>query len=87
MPENIICIGKTDSKAELAQIYTAADVFVNMTYEDNYPTVNLEAAACGTPVITYDAGGSAETVNAGSVVECGNLQAMVSKIVKFTQNK
>ena len=47
---------------ELAQIYSAADIFVNPTYEDNYPTVNLEAQACGTPVITYDTGGAKETI-------------------------
>lgn len=39
----IICIPRTNSPQELAAIYTAADVFANPTYEDNYPTVNLEA--------------------------------------------
>lgn len=47
---------------ELVKIYSAADVFINPTYEDNYPTVNLEAQACGTPVITYDTGGAKETI-------------------------
>ena len=55
-------ISRTNSAVELAEIYTAADVFLNLTYEDNYPTVNLEAQACGTPVITYDTGGSVESV-------------------------
>ena len=58
----IICIPRTANAAELAEIYTAADFFVNPTYEDNYPTVNLEAKACGTTVITYDTGGAAETL-------------------------
>lgn len=58
----IICIPRTANTKELAQIYTAADVFVNPTYEDNYPTVNLEAQACGTRVITYDTGGCRETL-------------------------
>lgn len=58
----IICIPRTSSAQELAAIYTAADVFVNPTYEDNYPTVNLEAQACGTRVITYDTGGCRETI-------------------------
>ncbi len=62
MTENIVCISATNSPKELAEIYTAADVFVNPTHEDNYPTVNLEARACGTQVITYDIGGSAETL-------------------------
>ncbi len=59
---DIICIEHTSSATELAEIYTAADVFINPTYEDNYPTVNLEAEACGTPVITYDTGGCSETI-------------------------
>ena len=59
----IICIPRTNSPQELAAIYTAADVFANPTYEDNYPTVNLEAQACGTRVITYDTGGCRETID------------------------
>ena len=60
----IIAIPRTGSPQELAAVYTAADVFVNLTYEENYPTVNLEALACGTPVITYDTGGCRETLEA-----------------------
>lgn len=55
-------IPKTNNAVELAAVYTAADVFVNPTREDNYPTVNLEARACGTMVITYDVGGCRETL-------------------------
>lgn len=58
----LICIQRTNNAVELAQIYTAADYFVNPTYEDNYPTVNLEAVACGTYVVTYDTGGCRETI-------------------------
>lgn len=58
----IICIPKTNSTTELAEIYTAADVLANPTYEDTYPTVNLEARACGTKVITYNIGGCIETL-------------------------
>lgn len=58
----IIAIPRTSNTKELAEIYTAADFFVNPTYEDNYPTVNLEAIACGTKVITYNTGGSPETL-------------------------
>ncbi|WP_165173149.1 glycosyltransferase [Adlercreutzia sp. ZJ242] len=55
-------IGRTESREQLAAVYSAADAFFNPTQEDNYPTVNLEAEACGTPVVTYDTGGSAESV-------------------------
>ena len=57
LPEGVIGIGRTDSREEFAAIYTAADLFFNPTAEDNYPTVNLEAEACGTSVVTYDTGG------------------------------
>lgn len=79
LPDNIIGIHRTDNPIELAEIYTAADVFFNPTYEDNYPTVNLESISCGTPVITYNTGGSPESVSAnhGFVVGKGDLSAVV----------
>ena len=76
----IIGLGKTGSRKELAEIYTAADVFVNPTHEDNYPTVNLEAQACGTSVITYNTGGSPESVPPENVVPCGDVQALAKRI-------
>lgn len=82
MPANVIAISRTNSQQELAEIYTAADVFFNPTYEDNYPTVNLEAQACGTRVVTYDTGGSKETLGAnGSVaIEIGDWQRLLKLI-------
>lgn len=62
LPNNIIGIMRTENQKELADIYSTADVFFNPTYQDNYPTVNLEAIACGTPALTYDSGGSPEFV-------------------------
>ena len=62
LPKQIIGIERTDFHEELAAIYTAADIFFNPTQEDNYPTVNLEAEACDTPVFTYDTGGCRETI-------------------------
>ncbi|WP_165056707.1 MULTISPECIES: glycosyltransferase [unclassified Adlercreutzia] len=61
LPRGIIGLERVSSPQELAVIYSAADMFFNPTKEDNYPTVNLEAEACGTLVVTYDVGGSAET--------------------------
>lgn len=60
IPDNIIGITRTENQEELAGIYSTADVLLNPTYEDTYPTINLEAIACGTPVLTYDTGGSPE---------------------------
>lgn len=62
MPEGIVGLTRTESREELAGIYSTADVFFNPTTEDNFPTVNLEAEACGTSVVTYDTGGCSETV-------------------------
>lgn len=86
LPRTMIGIERTDSVQKLAEIYTAADVFVNPTYEDNYPTTNLEALACGTPVITYRTGGSIEAVQYsghGFIVEKGNVAMLVGKIVEL----
>lgn len=77
---NMLGIQQTNSAMELAEIYTAADVYFNPTYEDNYPTVNLEAQACGTPVVTYRTGGSPESVPVENVVECGNVTDAMHQI-------
>ena len=62
LPKGAVGLMRTDSPRELAEIYSSADVFFNPTLEDNYPTVNLEAEACGTPVVSYDTGGCNETL-------------------------
>lgn len=80
-PSNIIGIQRTNSPQELAKIYTAADVFFNPTYEDNYPTVNLEASACGAQVLTYRTGGSPESVPANNVFEVGDVLSVSKRIV------
>ena len=78
LPTTILGIGRTDSVKELAQYYSAADIFLNLTYADNYPTVNLEALACGRPVITYNTGGSAECLNGknGKAFRKGDLEGI-----------
>lgn len=87
IPKNVIGIEHTSNVQELAQWYSCADVFLNLTYEDNYPTTNLEAIACGTPVITYNTGGSPESAKYyGMTVEKGNLEE-VADIVSKEQYK
>lgn len=81
LPSNIIGIKRTNSVTELAELYSAADVFVNPTMEDNYPTTNIEAIACGTPVVTYKTGGSTESAEMfGVSVERGNVDALLRAI-------
>ena len=74
LPANILKITRTNNVQELAEIYTASDIFFNPTYEDTYPTVNLEAQACGTPVVTYRTGGSVESVPEKNIIEQGLFQ-------------
>ncbi len=83
LPEGILGIERTSNGAELAGIYTSADVFVNLTYADTYPTVNLESQACGTPCITYRTGGSPESVPPENVVEQGDLEAVINRIYEL----
>ena len=81
LPKKIIGVKRTNGQKELAEIYTAADVFVNLTYEDTYPTVNLEARACGTPVITYKTGGSPESAGEDAiVVGVGDIEDVARQI-------
>lgn len=88
LPSSIIGIQRTDSIEELVKIYSAADVFVNPTYEDNFPTVNLEAIACGTPVITYNTGGSPECIDesCGVVVPKGDIKELKNAISSQIEN-
>ena len=89
LPENIISIHRTDNQTELAKIYAAADVFAMPTREENYPTVNMEAIACGTPVVTFRTGGSPEIPDesCGSVVDVDDIDAMEKEIVRVCEDK
>lgn len=78
LPQGIIPIARTENVRQLAELYSAAEVFVNPTWQDNYPTVNLESISCGTPVITYNTGGSVESVTpaTGVIVPQGDIKAL-----------
>jgi glycosyltransferase involved in cell wall biosynthesis len=93
-----IGIGRTNSVEELAAYYSGADVFINPTLEDNFPTTNIEALACGTPVVTFKTGGSVESVldgesivseneiiysSVGAVVPKDDVQAMLTAVCKI----
>lgn len=78
--DSILGLERTTNVEELVEWYSAATVFVNTTYEDTFPTVNLEAQSCGTPVITYKTGGSPESVLPENVVETGDMDELVEKI-------
>lgn len=88
LPDGVLGIVKTNSVQELAKYYSLATVFVNPTYEDNFPTNNIEALACGTPVITYRTGGSPEAISSktGWIVEKGDVQGVAAIIKEMSSN-
>lgn len=82
IPANINAICHTESVEALVDLYNQAFIFVNPTYEDNFPTTNLEAMACGTSVITYKTGGSVESITpkTGYILEQGDINGIVDTI-------
>ena len=87
LPSGIRGIQRTQNVQELVALYNEADVLINPTYADTFPTVNIEALACGTPVLTYKTGGSPEAVTpeTGWVVEQGDLESAVNIIKSLAQ--
>ena len=88
--EKMIVLPPTSNAIELAEIYTAADVFVNPTLEDNFPTTNIEAISCGTPIVTFDTGGSIEVVTekTGMIVpqkDMEKLKKAVEQVASFKE--
>jgi len=88
MPPTIKAIPRTEKIEDLAALYSGAEVFINPTYSDNFPSVNLEALACGTPVITYKTGGSSESIDkkTGIVVEKGKIDRLVDAVYTILNN-
>lgn len=83
MPENVRLYGYTKNREELAALYTCADVFVNTTREDSLSLINVEAQACGTPVVTFDETGPKETVDgvSGYVVRVGDCEQLYAFVM------
>jgi len=88
LPKNIISIHRTYNQEELVKIYSAADLFVNPTREENFPTVNIESLACGTPVLTYATGGSPEIIdkNCGHAVKKDDFDELLKQITDICEN-
>lgn len=89
LPANIIGIKRTNNATELAEIYTAADVFLNPTLDETFGLVNIEALACGTPVITFNTGGSPETIDesCGFITAEKSITEIRASINKLKSNK
>lgn len=87
LPPGIIGLKNTEDQEQLCSIYSASDVFINPTYQDTLPTVNIESLACGTPVITYNTGGCSDIVdiNTGYVISQGDKDNLYKYIMKMEQ--
>lgn len=88
LPKGILGLHPVTNQQDLANIYGQADVLINPTYADTFPTINLESIACGTPVITYETGGSVESIteHTGKVVARGNVEALAKAIIHMKEN-
>ena len=87
LPKNIIHIDRTDNIDQLVDIYSSCDVMFNPTYEDNYPTTNLEAVSCELPVVCYKTGGAIESVDSNFLVNQGDVKKAKEIIDKLFMNK
>jgi putative colanic acid biosynthesis glycosyltransferase len=88
LPKNIIGLERTKNVQQLAELYAAANAFLNPTLEDTFPTTNLESLACGTPVITFQSGGSPEAINeqTGFVLAKGDIVGLCSALDEIKKN-
>lgn len=88
LPIGITGLSRTENTEDLAALYSGAEVLINPTYADNFPSVNLEALACGTPVVTYNTGGSPESIDekTGFVIARGDLNNLAGTVELILQN-
>ena len=86
LPDGIRGMGRTESARELAALYSEASVFVNPSKEETLSMTNIEALACGTPVVCYDSGGMPETLgpDTGRIVARGDIYALRDATVEIS---
>lgn len=88
IPKTIIGLNRTNNQDELAELYSSADVFINPTYQDNFPTTNIEAQACGTVALTYDTGGSPESIISDEYVgQPGDINWLHNMVLEVCNHK
>jgi glycosyltransferase involved in cell wall biosynthesis len=63
--KNLNFLGQINSEEEMIQIYSAADVVLSTSRQDNLPNVLLEAMMCGKPVVAFNIGGIPDIVKPG----------------------
>lgn len=85
LPPNIICISRTENLAMLADLYSAADIVLNLSNEETFGLTTVEGFACGTPGIVYNCTASPELVtsNTGIIVEKGDMHGLINAILEI----
>jgi hypothetical protein len=83
-------VGHLDDPETIAALYSAADVTVLPTLEDNLPNVILESSACGTPVAAFSSGGVADAVIPGvngALAKPGDCDGLAHAIVSLWEGE
>ncbi len=85
LPKNIIGLPRVPEASELAEIYSAADVFANLSVEETMGLTTVEALACGTPVVVYDRTAIPEVVDeiTSIVVKYGDINALKNAVTSI----
>lgn len=89
IPREILTIPRTKDQQELVEWYNAADVVLNLSYEETFGLTTIEGFACGTPSIVGHKTASPELVSedTGIVVECGNVNQIIKAINIITSKE
>lgn len=89
VPETVLPVQRTASIEELVKLYSAADVFINPSYEETMGLVTAEAMACGTPCVVYNQTAVPEAVaeTGGIVVRAGDVEAMCKAVKEIGEKE
>jgi glycosyltransferase involved in cell wall biosynthesis len=82
LPSNVIGIERTSNVQELVELYSIADIVLNLSYGETFGLTTVEGFACGIPGIVYDRTASPELIDegVGYVVEAGNMKQLLNAI-------
>ncbi|MBR1774415.1 MAG: glycosyltransferase [Bacteroidales bacterium] len=88
LPQNIIGIKRTENQQQLVELYSLADVVLNLSYEETFGLTTVEGFACGTSSIVYDKTASPELIkdSSGHVVQAGNIKQIKEAVEKIRTN-
>jgi putative colanic acid biosynthesis glycosyltransferase len=89
LPSNVLGLPRTENRIELAHLFAASDVFLNLSTEETFGLTTAEALASGTPAIVYNKTASPELVNSktGFVVEKNDYLSIIKAIDEIKKNK